>query len=152
MQLQKKAEKRCSSVLRRADVHGFLCWYCDANLIQNGAERVFAGINPAGDSKDNAKDLKEGTREKPYTIPGWNIWLDGEQHDYQKAVRRLFEAMEGPCWGQALRSTACFNVFPFRAPKWKKLVSHYKLWNPLAKWFEEVLVQIKQKKGRSSLI
>ena len=41
LQLEKKAEKLCSSVLRREDVHGFLCWYCDANLIQNGAEQVF---------------------------------------------------------------------------------------------------------------
>ena len=139
--LEQKARELCSSVTQNEQV-GFFCWYCDATLIEKGADQVFVGINPGGGRADDALDLKEGNPEKPYTIPDWNIWLDGEQHDYQKAVRRLFEAMHGPRWKQALRSTACFNVFPFRSRQWKNLVSHYELCNPLAKWFESVLIQI----------
>ena len=90
--------------------------------------------------------MEEGTREKPYTIPEWNIWLDGEHHAYQKAVCQLFEAMHGPGWEQKLRFTACFNVFPFRSYEWKNLVRDYKLWSPLAGWFEAVLLRIKPKR------
>ena len=143
--LEKKGRELCDPVIRNKKV-GFLCWYCDANLIEKGAEQVFVGINPGGDSKDDDRDLKEGNLEKAYTIPEWNIWLDGEHHAYQKAVCQLFEAMHGPGWEQKLRFTACFNVFPFRSYKWKNLVRDYKLWSPLAGWFEAVLLQIKPKR------
>ena len=145
VQLEKKAEKLCSSVLRRVDVHGFLCWYCDATLIEKGAEQVFVGIHPAGGPCDKAKDLREGTREKLYTIPGWNIWLDGEKHHHQKAVCRLFKKIHDSGWKRTLRSTACFNVFPFRTSKWAPPLRESGLWDPLAKWLESVLVQIKPK-------
>ena len=74
---------------------GFHCWYCDANLIEKGSEHVFVGINPGGDRKDDDLDLKEGNLEKPYKIPGWNVWFDGEQHNYQQAVFQVFEAVHG---------------------------------------------------------
>lgn len=143
--LEKKARELCYSVIQNERV-GFLCWYCDANLIEEGAEQVFVGINPGGGAKDNLLDLQEGNLEKPYTISGWNIWLDGEQHDYQKAVCQLFEAMHGSDWSQKLRFTACYNVFPFRSYNWKNLVCNYDLWGPLAGWFASVLIQIRPKR------
>ena len=143
--MEKKASEICGSVIRDERV-GFLCWYCDANLIEKGAEQVFVGINPGGGSADDILDLQEGNLEKPYTISGWNIWLDGEHHAYKQAVCRLFKIMQGPGWKQKLRSTACFNVFPVRTMEWKALVREYKLWDPLAEWFQSVLVEIKPKR------
>lgn len=143
--MEKKASEICGSVIRDKQV-GFLCWYCDANLIEKGAEQVFVGINPGGGSKDDILDIQEGNLEKPYTYSGWNIWLDGQHHAYQQAVCRLFNVMHGPGWEQKLRSTACFNVFPFRSMEWKKLVREYRLWDPLAGWFHSVLVQINPKR------
>ena len=55
---------------------GFLCWYCDANLIENGAKQAFIGINPAGKPNDADHDQEKGYPEKPYTDPGWNaFWI-----------------------------------------------------------------------------
>ena len=49
-------------------------------------------------------------------------------------------------WERTLRSTACFNVFPFRTSEWKPPLKESGLWDPLAEWLESVLVQIKPKR------
>ena len=120
---------------------GFLCWYCDANLIENGAKQAFIGINPAGKPNDADHDQEKGYPEKPYTDPGWNAFLDTKWDDwnpYQDSVPRLFEAMYGVGKSKrALRRTACFNVCPFRTNNSAALPVELK--KASSQWFITVL-------------
>ncbi len=128
------------------NVHGFKCWYCDARLIEDGAKLAFIGVNPTGDQHDAAHDKKERYLDAPYEKrdPLWNAWLDEEwpdgnpYHPYRERVHRIFKAMCGPGWEQVLRSTACFNVCPFRTVQTGHLPPA--LWSASTEWFGKALI------------
>ena len=130
------------------NVHGFKCWYCDARLIEDGAKLAFIGVNPAGDQHAAAHDKKERYLDAPYEKrdPLWNAWLDEEwpdgdpYHPYQERVHRFFKEMCGPGWEQILRSTACFNVCPFRTVQPGHLPSF--LWSSSTEWFGKALIPV----------
>ena len=130
------------------NVHGFKCWYCDARLIEDGAKLAFIGVNPTGDRHAAAHDKKERYLDAPYEKrdPLWNAWLDEEwpdgdpYHPYRERVHRLFKAMCGPGWEPILRSTACFNVCPFRTVQTGHLPPS--LWSSSTEWFGKALIPI----------
>ena len=130
------------------NVHGFKCWYCDARLIEDGAKLAFIGVNPTGDQHDAAHDKKERYLDAPYEKrdPLWNAWLDEEwpdgnpYHPYRERVHRIFQAMCGPGWEQVLRSTACFNVCPFRTVQTGHLPPS--LWSSSTERFGKALIPV----------
>ena len=124
------------------------CWYCDARLIEDGAKLAFISVNPTGDQHDAAHDKKERYLDAPYEKrdPLWNAWLDEEwpdgnpYHPYRERVHRIFKAMCGPGWEQVLRSTACFNVCPFRTVQTRHLPPA--LWSSSTEWFGKALIPL----------
>ena len=126
-------------------VFGVKCWYCDASLIENGADRAFIGINPGGQKGDDIYDNKMGYLEAPYEENSFNAWLDEEWpkgNPHQKATRKLFQEMYGEeRWEQVLRSTACFNTCPLRTSSAKDLPDS--LWNSSTEWVIEVMNQVR---------
>ena len=138
-------EKKAKELSLEECFFGFICWYCDAALIENRARRAFIGSNPAGKPSDADHDQDQGYPEKPYTDPGWNAFLDTKWDDwnpYQESVPQLFEAMYGVGdFKRTLRRTACFNVCPFRTRNSAALPVELK--KASSQWFIEVLKHVK---------
>ena len=125
-------------------IFGVKCWYCDASLIESGAERAFIGINPGGKAGDDKYDEQMGYLEAPYEERSFNAWLDEEWPEgnpHQRATRKLFQQMYGDRWESVLRSTACFNTCPFRTTSAKDLSGS--LWDASTKWVVEVMNQVR---------
>ena len=140
-------EKKAKTFGRKISeqVYGVKCWYSDARLIEDGAKRVFVGINPGGSNADRKSDIDNGYLARPYAQPGYNAWLDekewlGSGSKHQAAVRQAFEAMFGERWETILRRTACLNIAPFRTPGSGGLPDE--AWSWSVDWFTEVLEHI----------
>ena len=136
-------EKKAKTFGRKisGQVYGVKCWYSDARLIEDGAKRVFVGINPGGGDADSQSDIDNGYLARPYAQPGYNAWLDEKEWSrHQEAVEQAFKAMFGARWRTTLKRTACLNVSPFRTHDAGMLPD--KAWSWSIGWFTEVLEHI----------
>jgi hypothetical protein len=150
LELARQWENEARRLEERLDdpkIFGVKCWYSDAALISNDAERAFIGINPGGGPESEKEDSIGDRLERPYTRKGYNSWLDddwwegGEKR--QRNVRRSFEAMYGASAESKLRLTASFNVVPFRTRNAADLSD--RAWREGTAWFMNVLTHIDPK-------
>ena len=144
---QEEAVAICERLtLDGAMLYGVKPWYCDASLIIPGTKRVFMGINPGGGEKSQQFEEKQGVLSLPYVITGYNSWLDDDVRPEGRGghgigVQKVFKAFFDDTWETALRSTACFNLVPFRTPNAKKLTKE--AWELGKIWGLNVVKEIK---------
>ncbi|MBI4338840.1 MAG: hypothetical protein HY680_02670 [Chloroflexi bacterium] len=144
---EREAEQYARRTLK-GKIFGTKCWYCDACLIEKGAQQVLIGLNPGGAEVSEARDQNGDYLALPYTRRGYNAWLDdktweGKGPAHQLAVRQAFKSMYSTRWEEKLRQTACFNVVPFRTPNASILTKE--TWNWGAKWSTAILEHIAPK-------
>ena len=147
VKLQQEAEEEAKK-LKNGAISGAKCWYCDANLIENGAIRAFVGINPGGGKTSEKIDVEKGSLDAPYAIRRWNSWLDedsweGKGRQHQERVKRMFKSMYGKVWEEKLRESACLNVVPFRTESASRIPAP--VWIYSQQWFRRVIEHIRPK-------
>lgn len=132
-------------------------WYNPRWMFQprpRGVERVFVGINPAGNPNTpgpvNGLQCGNGRCDhdrlsyydaEPCDRP-YNDWLDarcwpGRGPHHQKRTRRVFKNLYRKRWEQRLRQTSCFNVCPLRTESADDIPDC--VWHKSVAWFLEVL-------------
>ncbi|HMO15220.1 MAG TPA: hypothetical protein PKD64_13995 [Pirellulaceae bacterium] len=127
--------------------HGIKCWYCDANNIEKGSETLFIGLNPGGNDDSKKLDERAGYLESPYSVPGFNSWIDEEWPDrgpsHQAAVQRVFQTLYSDGWENKLRTSACTNIFPVRTETTDAIDKSG--WLFAERWFGNILKHVRPK-------
>ena len=138
------------ALARREKIYGMKPWYCQVNLIENGARVAFIGTNPGGGQREQQVDRESGGVEAPYDENRqYNAWLDDEhlrgslgknRTKLQCRVKEAFRILFGERGESVLRRAACFNVVPLRSCDVSKLSGE--TWTAGSAWCLDVIKHV----------
>ena len=138
------------ALARCEKIYGMKPWYCQVNLIENGARVAFIGTNPGGGKREQKIDRESGGVEAPYDENRqYNAWLDDEhlrgslgknRTELQSRVKEAFRILFGERGESVLRRAACFNVVPLRSCDVSKLSGE--TWTAGSAWCLDVIKHV----------